>query len=160
MEKHLNDDQFAEVLLGNGADPHLAQCECCSAEAGNLARMSDVLRQDLQSRSDMPGYFWSRQQARIRERLVQHTSPVRWAAVAVFVLILAAFALITHGMRPELAQRSGNSSTAQTANADDALLEDIQASLQRPVPKPFMPATLLVQAVSSGRTQNSDLKEN
>ncbi len=160
MEQHLNDEQFAEVLLGNGADPHPAQCESCSAEASNLVRMTDALRQDLQSRSDMPGYFWSRQQARIREQLIQHTSPVRWAAVAVIAVILVAFALITHGMQPELAQRSGNLSTAETANGDDALLEDIQASLQRPVPKPFMPATLLVQAVSSGHTQNSDLKEN
>ncbi len=160
MEQHLNDEQFAEVLLGNSADPHLARCKPCSAETGNLTRMTELLRQDLQSRSDMPGYFWSRQQVRIRELLVRHTSPVRWAAVAVFAVILVAFALITHGMQPELAQRSGNSPTAQTANADDVLLEEIQASLQRPVPKPFMPATLLVQAVSSGHTQNSDLKEN
>ncbi len=160
MDQHLNDEQFAEVLLGNSADPHLVRCKPCSAETGNLTRMTELLRQDLQLRSDMPGYFWSWQQVRIRERLVRHTNSLSWAAVAVLVLVFAAVALISHGMQPQLAEHSGNSFTAQRANADDVLLEDIQASLQRPVPKPFMPATLLVQAVSSGHTQNSDLKEN
>ena len=154
----LNEAEIADALAGHEAEERVADCQPCAAEFAAWKDLGSSLRHDLESRADRPGYFWTRQQARIRERLAPHAAGLRWAAAAIFALILLAFGLIHQGEAPQ------PHTVAQTqvtqADPDDALLEDIQASLQREVPAPLAPAAVLVEEMSSASKQAQQVKEN
>jgi len=161
----LNEAEIADALAGKAAEPRLADCERCAAEFAAWEDLGSRLRQDLESRADKPGYFWTRQQARIRERLAPRATSTGWAAAAVFALILLAFGLIRHGVTPgtEVPGTTPAVSMAKVGAVypdDDALLEDIQASLEREVPAPLAPAAVLVDEVASASKQSQQLKEN
>jgi predicted anti-sigma-YlaC factor YlaD len=160
----LNEGEVADALAGQPPEERIADCESCAEEFAAWAELGDKLRSDLESRADLPAYFWMRQQARIRERLAPRATQLRWAAAAIFALILLAFALIHQGVAPrtEIAQTTAPAAAAQVAQADpdDVLLEDIHASLQREVPAPLAPAAVLVQEMASASNQDQQTKEN
>ncbi len=148
----LNEVEITDALSGKPADERIANCDTCAAEFAAWRELGGRLRGELESRSDMPGYFWTRQQARIRERLAPRATSLRWAAAAIFVLILLAFGLIQQGVTPTV--------PVAQVDPDDALLQDIHASLQREVPAPLAPATVLVEEVASASNQAQQAKEN
>jgi anti-sigma factor RsiW len=161
----LNEAEIADALAGKTADERIADCERCGAEFAAWKDLGGRLRQDLESRTDMPGYFWARQQARIRERLASCGASARWASAAVFALILLAAGLIQRGNTPNVqtartAPAVPAVQVAQAESDDDALLEDIQASLQREVPASLAPAAMLVEEVASASKQAQQVKEN
>jgi len=142
----------------------VADCQPCAAEFAAWKGLGGSLRQDLESRADKPAYFWTRQQARIRERLVPRAA-ARWAAAAIFALILLAVGLIQQGVTPkmEMARTAPAVPAAQVARAesdDDTLLEDIQASLERELPASLAPAAVLVEEMASASKQGKQAKEN
>ena len=159
----LNEAEISDALLGKPADEHTANCASCAAELAAWTELGGRLRQDLESRTDLPGYFWTRQQARIRERLAPRKT-LRWAAAAVCALVLLAFGLIRQGAAPrtEVAQTTPAVPAVRvaTADPDDVLLQDVQASLQREVPAPLAPAAVLVDEVASASDQAQQIKEN
>ena len=156
----LNEAEITDALAGQ-AEERVAECQPCAAEFAAWKDLGGRLRQDLESRADRPAYFWTRQQARIRERLAPRAAGLRWAAAAIFALILLAFGLIHQSATPrsEIAQTTSAVQVAQ-ADPDDALLEDIQASLEREVPAPLAPAAVLVEEMSSASKQAQQVKEN
>jgi hypothetical protein len=160
----LHEGEIADALAGQPPEERIADCESCAAEFAAWTELGDRLRRDLASRADLPAYFWTRQQARIRERLASRGTRLRWAAAAIFALILLAFGLIQQGVAPraETAQARPPVAAAQVAQADpdDVLLEDIHASLQREVPAPLAPAAVLVQEMASASNQAQQTKEN
>jgi hypothetical protein len=89
---------------------------------------------------------------------------LRWAAAAIFALVLLAFGLIHQGVAPrtEVAQTTTTAAAAQVAPADpdDVLLENVHASLQREVPAPLAPAAMLVEEMASASNQAQQTKEN
>jgi len=156
----LNEAEITDALAGQ-AEERVAECQPCAAEFAAWKDLGGRLRQDLESRADRPAYFWTRQQARIRERLAPRAAGLRWAAAAIFALILLAFGLIHQSATP----RSGISQTTSAvqvaqADPDDALLQDIQASLEREVPTPLAPAAVLVEEMASASNQAQQTKEN
>jgi len=159
----LNEAEVAEALAGEAAEERIAECDRCAAEFAAWAELGGKMRQELQARAHLPGYFWARQQARIRERLAPRKASARWAGAAVFALMVLAFGLIHQAATPrvETAQAVAAASPAKLGPAyadDDALLEDIQTSLAREVPEPLAPAAVLVEEMASDRTQHP--KEN
>lgn len=160
----LNEDEIADALSGKPAEKRIAECPTCAAEFDEWKDLGGELRQDLESRADMPAYFWTRQQARIQERLTPRATRLRWAAVAICVLVLLAFGLVQRGVAPraEVAQTAPAVSASQVAQVDpdDALLQDIHASLQRELPAPLAPAAVLVEEVASASDQTQQFKEN
>jgi len=161
----LNEAEIAEALAGKAAEERVADCQHCAAEFAAWKDLGGSLRQDLESRADRPAYFWTRQQARIRGRLVPRAASPRWAAAAICALILLAAGLIQRGVTPkmEMARTAPAVPTVQVAQAesdDDALLEDIQASLEREVPAPLAPAAVLVEEMASASKQGKQAKEN
>jgi len=146
----------------------VADCQPCAAEFAAWKDLGGRLRQDLESRAGRPAYFWTRQQARIRERLAPRAASGRWAGAAIFALILLAFGLIQRGVTPkmdriEMARTAPAVPALQVAQADpddDALLEDIQASLDRELPAPLAPAAVLVEEMASPSKQGKRVKEN
>ena len=157
----LNEAEISDALLGKPADEHTANCETCGAELAAWRELGGRLRQDLESRTDLPAYFWTGQQARIRERLAPRKTSLRWAAAAVCALVLVAFALIRQGIAPraEVVQATPPAPVAP-ADPDDVLLESVQASLQREVPAPLAPAAMLVEEMASASNQPQQVKEN
>ena len=161
----LNEAEIADALAGKAAEERVADCQHCAAEFAAWTDLGGRLRQDLESRADRPAYFWARQQARIRERLAPRAASARWAAAAIFALILLAFGLIQRGVPPkmEMARAAPAVPAVQRAPAesdDDALLEDIQSSLEREVPAPLAPAAVLVEEMASTSKQGKQVKEN
>jgi hypothetical protein len=159
----LNEAEIADALAGKAAAERVADCPPCATEFAAWKDLGGRLRQDLESRADMPGYFWTRQQARIRERLAPRAASARWVAAAVVALILLAFGLIRQGVTPsrDVAQIPPLAATQVTpADPDDALLQEVQASLEREVPAPLAPAAVLVEEVASASKQGQQVKEN
>jgi len=160
----LNEAEISDALLGKPADEHTANCESCGAELAAWGELGGRLRQDLESRSDLPTFFWTRQQARIRERLAPRGMRLRWAAAAVCALVLLAFTLIRQSAAPEMkmaqAPQAVPTIQAGQADPDDLLLQDIQASLQREVPGPLAPAAVLVEELASASNQVQQEREN
>lgn len=160
----LNEAEIADALAGKPAEERVADCQHCAAEFAEWKDLGSRLRQDLESRADKPAYFWTRQQARIRERLAPRAASLRWVAAAICALILLAFALIHQSAAPrnEVAQTAlpATATRGETADPDDVLLQDVQASLEREVPAPLAPAAVLVEEVASASNQTQHLKEN
>ncbi len=160
----LNEGEIADALAGKPAEERIAECPSCAGEFAAWTELGGRLRQDVESRADLPVYFWTRQQSRIRERLTPRATRLRWAAVAICALVLLAFGLIRQGVAPrtEVAQTTPAVPSAQVAQVDpdDALLQDIHASLQRELPAPLAPAAVLVQEVASASNQGQQVKEN
>jgi hypothetical protein len=160
----LNDAEIADALSGQAAQERIANCESCAAEFAQWKRIGEELRCDLDGRADLPPYFWTRQRAHIRERLSPSASSLRWAAAAIFALVLLAFGLIRHGETPnaDSASIEPHGAPVQMAQSDpdDVLLRDIEASVYREVPAPLAPATVLVEEMASASDQAQHLKEN
>jgi predicted anti-sigma-YlaC factor YlaD len=160
----LNEAEISDALLGKPADEHTANCESCAAELAAWTELGGRLRQDLESRADLPAHFWTRQQARIRERLAPRAARLRWAAATICGLVILAFGLIRQGDTPqtEVAQTTPAAMAVRVAQADpdDALLQDVQASLQREVPASLAPAAVLIEEVASASKQVQQVKEN
>jgi hypothetical protein len=158
---HLDDEQFAEALGGAASAAtaaHLAQCEECRAE---LSRVSSALgRAATWSRAGAaePTGFWYAQRQAIAEQLAARREPSRllaWAT-AMATMVLAAV-LLTQVSAPHArewkAQGNQNATGQANVDPDDALMADIQASLRRPVPRPFEPALLVTQELSRAAQQ-------
>jgi hypothetical protein len=160
----LNEDEIADALSGKLAEERIAECPSYAEEFADWKDLGGRLRQDLASRADLPAYFWMRQQARIRERLAPRATRLGWAAVAICALVLLAFGMVQRGVAPraELAQTAPEVSANQVAQVDpdDALLQDVHASLQRELPAPLAPAVVLVEEMASASSQVQQVKEN
>lgn len=157
----LNEAEISDALLGKPPDEHTANCESCAAELTAWKELGGRLRQDLESRTDLQPYFWTRQQARIRERLAPRKTSLRWAAAAVCALVLVAFAMIRQGVAPraEVAQTTPAIQVAP-ADPDDVLLQNVHASIQREVSAPLAPAAVLVEEMASASNQVQQEREN
>jgi len=157
----LNEDEIADALSGKPAKERIADCPSCAAEFTEWTKLGDWLRQDMASRSDLPAHFWAQQRARIRERLTPRATRLRWAVITTCALVLLAFGMVQRGVAPkEMAQATPAvpATHAAQTDPDDALLRDIDASLQRELPAALAPAAVLVEEMASNRNQR--VKEN
>lgn len=161
-EVHLSDDQFAEALGGAAGEvvaTHLAQCAKCRAELGRVNVALGGMAAWSRAAAAEPAGFWYAQRQAIAEQLAGRREPSRlvaWAG-AMATIVLAAV-LITQMPVPEWkpwsAQAGGESQIRETPqDPDDVLMAEIQASLRRPVPRPFEPALLVTQELHRAAEQ-------
>ena len=159
----LNEDEIAGALSGKPAEERIAECPTCCAEFAEWTDLGGRLRQDIAARADKPAFFWTRQRARIRERLTPRAASLRWVAGAICALVLLASGLIHQSAAPrrELVQTTvPTNATLAATDPDDALLEDVQTSLDRDVPAPLEPAAMLVDEMASAPQHTPQVKEN
>jgi hypothetical protein len=158
----LNEDEIAGALSGKPADERIAECPSCAAEFAEWTDLGGRLRQDMAARAERPAFFWTRQGARIRERLTPHGAGLRWVAGAICALVLLATGLIHQSAAPrrELAQTTTPTNAMRATDPDDALLQDVQTSLDRDVPAPLEPAAMLVDEMASAPQHTPQVKEN
>jgi len=157
----LNEGEIADALAGEPSEERIVTCEICSGEFVAWKELGARLRGELDERAELPTYFWTRQQARIRERLAPRPVSLQWATAAIFALVLLGLGLVHQGAVPgSQPTQTASVATAHVTQADpdDLLLEDVQASLDREVPAPLAPAAVLVEEMASN--QASHVKEN
>jgi len=141
VNKHLSEDQITDWVLGNSDEfvfRHLEACEVCSGEAEELLRMISGFRDSIHAAAQREQSFWRSQQLALRERLsARDWYPLHWAwaAAMVMVLIMAIFLTRT----PNAPQNY------PSADADKALLQEVQGDLAREVPEALAPAVLIAE---------------
>jgi hypothetical protein len=153
MNSHLNEEQFAEWLLETNdreTAQHLAACSTCRAEGESLRNAIDGYRESACQTAERDEAFWARQRLAIhsRSKSQRFVPYFRWAAATVMVLVVIAAFVLTRSPQP--AQRAKNDLS------DDALLQQVENSLDRGYPAALAPAMLIDQersrALSSAST--------
>ena len=129
--------------------------ELNGAELAEMSAIGEALRADLDRAAERPAYFWMRQHARVRERLAHPGTTLRWPLAAMAALAVLSFALLS--IKSPAPVPGG---ATQTADADDLLLKDIQHSLAHRAPQPLMPASILVQEMTTTPRNNDEKREN
>jgi predicted anti-sigma-YlaC factor YlaD len=160
-EVHLNDEQFAEALdsvADETVATHLAHCAECRAELGRVnVALGRMAAWSLATAAE-PAGFWFAQRQAIAERLTGRHEPARllaWAGAAAAIVLAAV--LLTRMPAPNVqrlqAQGNRDATSEASTDPDDVLMAEIQASLRRPVPRPFEPALLVTQELSRAAEQ-------
>ena len=117
-------------------------------EMAEMAAIAKTLRADLDAAVERPPHFWTRQQAQIRERMRVRPKLLRWPIAAMAALAGLRFGLLAVNRTPP----PRPAAQAQALDADDLLLQDIQHSLSHRGPAALMPASVLVQEMTSNST--------
>ena len=144
MNAHCTEHELSEWLLGSAAGEvarHLENCSMCRAEAGDLKEAIGRFRMSVHAEAERGPIFWTRQRAKIRERIaLRHPASVlRWALFAVIALV----AVLLLSRSPQLPQLANNDA------ADDALLQQVESSVRQGVPTALGPAALISQERNS-----------
>ena len=155
MNSHLNEEQFTEWLLGTNereTAEHLAACDTCRAESESLRTAIAGYREAANQAAERDAAFWARQRHTIhsRNRSQRFVPYIRWAAAAVMVLVVLAAFVLTRSPQP--AQRAKNDLS------DDALLQQVENSLDRSYPAALAPAVLIDQERSRALSSVSTAK--
>jgi hypothetical protein len=142
MNSHLNEEQFTEWLLGTDdreIAQHLAACDACRSEGEQLSNAIAGCRQSAHQAAERDDVFWARQRFAIRSRLLRYrfVPYIRWAAVVVMLLVVFAAFMLTRSPQP--AQQAKNELS------DDAVLQQVENSLDRSYPTALAPAVLIDQ---------------
>ena len=135
MSGHLSSREISEWVAGTrtaDCENHLHECAECREELtrlhGALSDFRDSLRSWSAAESVSPGPVWLTGNPRSTHRL-------RWALVAVAMVLLAAIPVYRARERPRL---------VDTSAEDTVLLEQIDANVSRTVPATMEPLTGLV----------------
>ncbi len=129
------------------SEPHNGLANFCGPKLAEMSAIAHTLRADLDAAAERPSHFWTRQQARIRERTSARPARLRWPIAAMGALAALSFALLSVKAP---APAPAPAAAVQTADADDLLLQDIQHSLAHRAPEALMPASVLVQEMATG----------
>ncbi len=155
MPGHLTEEQWNAAVLGAANDAvrgHIENCDECQAEERELEGAFAALRDSLSSESERPEAFWQRQRAMISARLSLHWFIVRhlvWAT-AVAVVALAAATLL----------RQAPPAHVTAPDPDQALLMDVDRSVDSGIPEALAPAALLTQEINRAAQTNSGPKSS
>jgi len=159
---HLDDEQFVAVLEGAASETvatHVAKCVACREEVAWLSGAAWRLAAWSRKTAAQSAGFWYAQRQVIAEQAAGRREPSRlpaWsAAMAAVVLAALLLAQVSAPDAQTLRARAAQGSGAEPAaiDPDDALLAEIEASLQLPVPRPLQPALLVAQELSRAAEQ-------
>jgi hypothetical protein len=134
---------------------HPSDAELNPAELAEMEALGKSLRADLARAAERPEHSWMRQRARVRERLVDHGTPLRWPVAAMAALAVVSLALLNIRTTPP-----ARPAQVQSVDADDLLLKDIQHSLAHQAPETLMPASVLVQEMTAGSIRNEQKRDD
>ena len=118
--------------------------ELNSAEMAGMESIAALLRADLDAAADRPAHFWKRQHERIRQRTTVRPASLRWPIAAMAALATLSFALLSISSSPPPVPVP-----VQATDYDDLLLQNIQHSLAHQAPETLMPASVLVQEMTT-----------
>jgi hypothetical protein len=162
MSQHLTHDQLCDLLIAEPAPglqesgrldmlrEHVRECELCSSELASLSNSLDDFRSTTTA---WAAHAWTHQTSgasavRSTPRVRVLTLPALWTAAAAMAVAVA-ITLSTHQNKPapatthttaaNSAQPAVAATQTPTIASDEALLEDIDATLSSSVPSPMQP---------------------
>ena len=154
MAEHLTEEQWSAVALSSADDAvcaHIDNCGQCRAEGRELQAAILAVRRSALAAAERPEAFWQRQRALISARVSLQRFVERrlvWA-MALAVVALAATTLLRQAP-PRIA----------ATDPDQALLMDVERSVDSGVPEALAPAALLTQEISQAAQTTSDSKSS
>jgi hypothetical protein len=146
---HLTEEELTAAAMGERdarSARHLEICADCWQQMANYREGLVELRQDVSLSAGRSALEWGRQSRSILERIAEKQGPAAHSPQAVWVLAIAAVALlamlsIPFAYRPS--QTLGG--PAQTVEISDAvLLQGVEARVGEQVPDALQPAGLLL----------------
>lgn len=157
MPGHLTEEQWNAGVLGTTNETvraHIENCAECQGEERELEGAFAALRDSLSSESERPEAFWQRQRVTISARVSQQRHAERGLVWATALAALALVATMFIGKAP--------STQVAAPESDEALLMDVERSVERGVPEALAPAALLTQEISRARQpqKNPDSKHS
>jgi len=174
IARHLSADELAALLTDgsvadqstraahNSVSEHLESCKSCRQEYQTWQRTLGVLPAGVRSATDLPHYFWQRQQAAIRSRIAVEEASRRswrgfvWATVA--ALVVLAGLLLNSAKTPPVTQ------VEIQPDPDQQLLIAVERAVESGVPESLAPAALLAEdirlAVEPSARSSSKEKRN
>lgn len=157
MTPHLTHEQLCDLLVAPTTPTlqeaghlemlrdHLSACQQCSAEFASLNQTLSAFRSTTTAWTN---HVWSQQQASGSSQPYRHPTPTRlltlpalWTAAAA-IAIAATISLSLHRERPadpKTAQVSPTATQSRTTTSDEALLEEVDATLSSSIPSPMQP---------------------
>jgi len=155
VNKHLSDEQFAELLATRSASLplHIDRCPACYDKYRLAERMIRGVAAHVRERAADDEYFWTRQRAKILQRAAVRRTPftgrLAWAGLAAVVVI--AMALLTGGPSPLPASPA----LQEAFDPDHDLLMRVEYATDNPGPRALEPAALLAVEINDGIQKNS-----
>lgn len=155
MEEHLSDEQWSAAALGAADDEiraHFNNCPACRIQSERFEGAFVALRESLRNAAERPESFWHQQRAMISARLRVQRFIARhlgWAT-AVAVVALAAMTFL----------RQAPAGHVTAPDPDQALLMDVDRSVDSGIPEALAPAALLTQEISRAGQANPDHKSS
>jgi hypothetical protein len=142
MKSHLTPEETSQWCAGERDSQvarHLRDCEACAREVEQLGAALGEFRGAVRN--------WSvpAPPARIAEMPARPTG--RWILAAAAAMVLAA---------APMAYRHEQQAAAESARADALLLEQIDAQVSQPVPRPMEPLVRLVSWSSASEESSSE----
>jgi hypothetical protein len=148
MTLHLTHEQLCDVILADSSSPsegtsaivqdHLQACLHCSAELESLRTSLSLFRE---ASTSYAGQQFARSfMKRGSIAPPQHflTQPLYWAAAAV-LLVAASFPLSMYRQQQHPVPAATTVAAPHATESDEALLEDIDQTLDADVPTPMQP---------------------
>jgi hypothetical protein len=154
MIAHLDDEALTAWLVGGDelrVLEHLETCAYCRKEAVDLRQRLQSLSDAIHDAGEARGIerVWSAPAATGRK--VFAGAILTWTARAALAACVLATALLIHSPRPTGPADSGDAS-------DNALLEKIQADLNRRAPRALAPAESLLAQMTVTENSNTELQ--
>ncbi|WP_260703755.1 hypothetical protein [Edaphobacter flagellatus] len=172
MTTHLNHEQLCDLLIASResdayllASPdiersreHVAQCAICAGELNTLSQSLLLFRSTAHAWAN---HAWQNQAIAVHRsaapasygsRLIQQFRPALWGAVAAAAVLAIALPLhLQHRLTTTASPRTAVVTPAaqSTAQSDEALLEDINQTLDSSVPTPMQPLANTTASQSS-----------
>ncbi len=120
-----------------------------------------AFKESATAEAQRPGWFWTVQRARIRERIRPARRFTRWIAIASPLAVSALAAVMFFGIHFPANIHQKAPITVATANAapnisDQQLLSEIDDTISNSVPDALAPADIIAQEVNRG-LQNEKL---
>lgn len=140
MNDHLSEEQLTEWMLGvhdEAASQHIEICSACRADVNRVESAVSRFRESIHAAARKDDAYWMRQMAGIRTSLAKNRPSLRWALVLGIAVILFVVTMVTRTPRP--------SRQPGADDADEALLLEIRADVNRQYPSALAPAALLAQ---------------
>ena len=148
MKGHLSNDEFTEHLLGAGqsaTEEHLASCAECRAEAERVASALGAYKmwahEESEKQQSVNVWAFSFAQPKHARRGV-----LAWAGTVGMTVIAAMLLLVLgnpDGSPPKPVGPNVGHQVQLQEESDDQLLVEVQATLDRTVPRALAPAAIL-----------------
>jgi hypothetical protein len=157
MSAHLNDQQFGDLILGTSTATiaeHIEACDVCRAEAEDIRIAISDCRESARQLAGRDEIFWVRQRLAIMQRRTRHhfAPYIRWAASAAMVLVVSAVFLLTRA--PQTVP------LANTDEADNVLLQEVQSDIDRDYPAALAPAVLIDEDRNAALSASAEPSSN